>query len=189
MLEEYRYCGKGESLEVQLFFFQLQYSQFLLDTGGEKYKICNKKCIHKQLSETSSILFSSDLNIFLLSFFLTSRREFLSCILTSYFSHQSILTVVNTGIDTLWQIIINENRRFCCTMTFCYKRHIFAGFCETVNYSNRTQEKVFKNQNCSYLHFYVVFYLWSFWSAVCFVIDGISLMCCFGRNNGFVTPD
>lgn len=74
-------------------------------------------------------------------------------------------------------------------MTFCYKRHIFAGFCETVNYSNRTQEKVFKNQNCSYLHFYVVFYLWSFWSAVCFVIDGISLMCCFGRNNGFVTPD
>lgn len=74
-------------------------------------------------------------------------------------------------------------------MTFCYKRHIFAGFCEIVNYSNRTQEKVFKNQNCSYLHFYVVFYLWSFWSAVCFVIDGISLMCCFGRNNGFVTPD
>lgn len=50
-------------------------------------------------------------------------------------------------------------------------------------------EKVFKNRNCSYLHFCVVFYLWSFWSAVFFVIYGISLICCFGRNNGFVTPD
>lgn len=161
MLEEYRYCGKGERLGSVGVFFRLQYSQFFLmmEEKSIKYAIITRLHDYKQLSEVKFYFPQSSQNIFLWSFFLVPRREFLSCVSTSYFSHWSILIVVNTVTNILWQIIIDESRMFCCTMTFCYKRHIFASFCETASYSNRTHEKVFKNRNCSYLHFYVVFYL------------------------------
>lgn len=76
--------------------------------------------------------------ILVLSFSFISRREFLSCvsILSCISAMKSVLTVVHTWINVLWQIIRNENGRLFHN-DFLVQEHIFASFWETAKLDMR----------------------------------------------------
>lgn len=76
--------------------------------------------------------------ILVLSFSFISRREFLSCvsILSCISAMKSVLTVVHTWINVLWQIIRNENGGLFHN-DFLVQEHIFASFWETAKLDMR----------------------------------------------------
>lgn len=135
MLEEYRYCGKEESLEVQLIFFPNCNTVSSLWYWRRK-----EKMHHRELLDGSSVLFSAIFpkHIPLVLFSLYPGGSSSLVFQPHISAIKSILIMVNRGFNILWKIIINENRRFCSTMTLCYKKHIFDNFCETGNDSNWT---------------------------------------------------